>query len=206
MMKHLKKFTAVCLGLLFLSSYAFAMENPAEMLTKIADDLISQLKKQELTLKNNANVVYSIANKIVVPHADMDEMSKRVLPPQIWKTATAAQKSQFKSEFTTLLVRTYASALAEYKDQKIKFYPVRGGYENKSSVQISSDIIRSDGPSIPVSYRLIARNSQWKLYDLSVEGVSLLESFRSQFADQLSQGNMDSLLKQLKRHNEDNAG
>jgi len=178
-----------------------AASDPVNELSSIADQLIAKLKENKTSLKDNPQLVYSLANRIIVPHADIAEMSKRVLPPQIWNNATASQHKQFQSEFTTLLVHTYASALANYQDQTVKFYPVRGGYQNKTTVQVDSAIERPDGPPISVNYRLILKGSDWRLYDLNVEGVSMLESFRSQFADQLSQGNMDDLLKQLASHN-----
>lgn len=205
-MKHI--FRSVCAAFLsgcvifaFLTNVAFAQSDPVNMLKSVADQMISKLKEKKTTLKENPALVYSLANRIIVPHADLDEMSKRVLPPATWNSATGAQRREFESEFTTTLVRTYASALAEYTDQTIEFYPVRGGYEGKSSVTVNSEINRSDGPSISVIYRLVLRGSTWKLYDMTVEGVSMLESFRSQFADQLSQGNMANLINVLKRHN-----
>jgi phospholipid transport system substrate-binding protein len=174
---------------------------PVDMLQSVADQMIASLKAHQTTLKQNPSLVYSLATKIIVPHADLDEMSKRVLSPQTWNTASAAQRQEFKHEFTTLLVRTYASALAEYKDQTVRFYPVRGGYQGKSSVKVNSQIIRSDGPSISVVYSVVASGSGWRLYDMTVEGVSMLQSFRSQFSDQLGKGDMASLLKVLRQHN-----
>lgn len=180
---------------------AQASSDPVNMLQSVADQLINGLKANKVSLKTNPSLVFSLANKIVVPHADLAEMSKRVLPPQTWNSATSAQRAQFEREFTALLVRTYASALAQYQDQTVKFFPVRGGYDGKDRVRVDSQIIRSNGPSIGVSYQLVAKGSAWKLYDLTVEGVSMLESFRSQFADQLARGNMAELLKVLAQHN-----
>jgi phospholipid transport system substrate-binding protein len=190
----------------FLPGVALAGEDPARLLDSIANQMISGLKSHQATLKTNPQFVYSLANRLVVPHADLSEMSKRVLPPQTWNQATPSQRGQFQKEFTTLLVRTYASALAEYKDETIRFYPVRGGYAGKNIVTVDSEIIRSEGPSIPVSYRLVLRGSEWRLYDMVVDGVSMLESFRSQFADQLAQGNMDALIQRLRQHNTGHAG
>lgn len=191
--------------LLYMNT-ANAASDPEAMLQSVADQLIAKLKENQTSLSQNPSLVYSLATEIVVPHASIDEMSKRVLPPQVWNKATPSQRSEFEAEFTTLLVRTYASALAEYKDQTIHFKPIRGGYEGKNNIQVQSVIERSDGPSISVNYRLILQGSQWKLYDLIVEGVSLIESFRSQFADELSHGNMDSVIQNLKQHNADNSG
>ncbi len=189
------------LGIVFLQS-AWADSSPVGMLQSIANAMIANLKAHKTTLKTNPNLVYSLAYKIVVPHADLDEMSKRVLPPSVWNAASVSQRAQFKAEFTTLLVRTYASALADYSDQTVKFFPVRGGYQGKNTVRVDSQIIRTDGPSITVNYKLVSKGAQWKLYDLTVEGISLLESFRSQFADKVSQGaSMNDLIRDLKQHN-----
>jgi len=171
------------------------------MLRSLADQMISKLKAHKATLKTHPALVYSFANQIIVPHADLNEMSKRVLPPKTWNEATPAQRAQFQKEFTAILIRTYASALAQYKDETVQFYPARGGYAGKSMVTVDSKIIRSNGPSISVRYSLVLRGSQWKLYDMTVEGVSMLQSFRSQFADQLSRSNMAELIRVLAARN-----
>ena len=190
----------VCMGLVSVS-HAASGSDPVGLLQSIADEMISSLKSHKATLKTNPGEVYSIANRLVVPHADLDYMSQRVLPPQVWNGATSAQRSEFKRQFTTVLERTYASALADYNDQTINFYPVRGGVDGKTTVTVNSQINRSDAPSISVSYSLVRAGSQWKLYDMTVEGVSMLESFRSQFGDILNTGNMAELNRRLAEHN-----
>ncbi len=193
------------IGCLLFSLTAQAAGGPVGMLQSVADQMIASLKQNKTSLKENPGLVYSLATRIIVPHADLDEMSKRVLPPQTWNSASASQRQVFKKEFSTLLVRTYASALAQYRDETVKFFPVRGGDAGRSTVRVNSQIIRSNGPSISVSYNVVSRGGQWKLYDMTVEGVSMLESFRSQFADQLARGDMASLIKVLKQHNGYNA-
>ncbi len=183
---------------------SYAAENPVSLLNSIADNLIAQLKANKASLKSDPSLVYSLAQNIIVPHADRDEMSRRVIPPSVWNKASSSQRSEFESEFMTMLVHTYASALADYNDQTVKFFPVRGGYEGKNAVQVHSEIERADGSPISVNYRLVLRGSEWRIFDMSVEGVSMLESFRSQFADQLSKGDMDTLIKHLRSHNAGN--
>lgn len=182
------------------SNYAFAQSDPVVMLEDIANNMISGLKSNQATLKSKPQIVYGLAQKYIVPHADLDEMSKRVLPPQIWNNASTSQRQQFKKEFTTTLIRTYSSALAAYQDQTIRFYPIRGGYQGQNSVEIKSEIL-SDGQSISVVYRLNNVNGNWLVYDMSVEGVSMLNSFRSQFAGLLSSGSMEELLQRMSKHN-----
>lgn len=202
-MKKVFLMLVVFFGLVSLQAFADA-DGPVGMLQSVADQMIDGLKSNKVTLKSNPRFVYSLADKIVVPHADLNEMSMRVLPPQTWKSATPAQRAQFQKEFTTVLIRTYASALAEYRDETVRFFPVRGGYQGKTAVKVDSEITRTDGPSIAVSYRVVLKGSEWKLYDMMVEGVSLLESFRSQFADSLSRGDMANLIAELSKHNAEN--
>ena len=178
--------------------------DPVQMLRSVADQMLSGLKANKATLKSNPSIVYSLAERIIVPHADLAEMSKRVLPPRTWNAATASQRNAFEHELTTTLIRTYASALASYTNQTVEFFPVRGGYENSTTVDVNSQIDREDGPSVAVTYSLVKIGGAWKLYDMTVEGVSMLESFRSQFADQLERGDMASLLQVLKQHNANN--
>lgn len=193
----LTAFIASCMSF----CYAATESDPVALLKGIADEMIQNLKTHKATLKTNPDYVYSLSNKLVVPHADLDYMSKMVLPPQTWNAATEAQRKSFEKEFTTVLERTYASALADYSDETVNFFPVRGGVDGQSSVTVNSKIDRSDGPSVNVSYRLIRVGSNWKLYDMNVEGISMLESFRSQFGDILAQGDMNELLKKLRDHN-----
>src|SRR3990167_4255988 len=205
-MKRFNIFASILLMCFCMSMMPFAIahsndSDPVALLQSIADKMLAQLQANKATLKTNPRVVYSLARSIVVPYADLSEMSKRVLPPQTWSQATPGQRAQFEREFTTTLIRTYASALASYKDQEIKFYPVRGGYAGKSAVQVNSEIVNADGPAISVTYRLVNINGHWRLYDMSVEGISMLESFRSQFADILSQGDINQLISQLSTHN-----
>lgn len=201
----MKKITSMVLVLFCVMwgsiQVTLAASDPVTMLRSLADDMIASLKAHKASLKSNPSFVYSLANKIVIPHADLEEMSKRVLPAQTWNNATPSQRSQFESEFTKLLVRTYSSALADYNDQTIKFYPVRGNIAGKSSVTVNSQINRSDAPPVAVSYKVHLKGSEWMLYDMSVEGVSLLQSFQEQFRQKLAQGNMDQLLQDLKQHN-----
>lgn len=182
-----------------VAAYASVQSDPVGLLKYIADNMISELKANKATLKTKPGIVYSLAYKYVVPYADLPEMSKRVLPPKVWNSATTSQRSQFQKEFTRLVIRTYASALTAYQDQEVRFFPIR--VRSGNSVEVRSEITSSSSPAISVTYRLLNSGGQWKLYDMSVEGVSLISSFRAQFADILANGNMDKLLARLSKHN-----
>ena len=199
-------YSLLCIFLLVISGWcvkvnAGAPQNdPVKLLQFIADNMITSLKANHANLKSNPQIVYSLANRYIVPYIDIAEMSRRVLPPAIWNGATPSEQAQFKTAFIKTLIRTYASALTAYEDQTIQFFPIRGGLADKQTVDVASEITSKSGssPSIRMNYRLIKNGAVWKLIDLSVEGVDMLESFRAQFADILSRGNMSQLLQKMR--------
>jgi len=200
---------AIVLITFFGVAQTFAAEagSPVQMLQSIADRLIAQLQKNKVTLKSNPQVVFSLAHTVVLPNVDVAEMSRRVLPVHTWQEANPEQRSRFEHEFVEMLVHTYATALTSYTDQKVEFFPVRGGYEGRAHVEVNSQITSNTGaPPVNVRYQLINDGGTWKIYDMSVEGVSVIESFRSQFADVLAQGNIDVLIQRLSQHNTEKAG
>lgn len=190
--------------LLFLFAFSFctlAASSPSTMLQTTTDEVIAALKSNQATLKNNPKVAYRIINTIIVPRFDLEGMARSVLPRNIWIQATAGQRAQFTQQFTNLLVRTYASALASYQNETVQYLPPRGN-ANNSRMQINSTILRQGGPSISVSYRLVFIGQNWKIYDFAVDGISMLQSYRSQFTDQLSQGgNINTVIQKLSQHN-----
>lgn len=186
-----------------ISITVYAEENPSLIVQLIADNMIAGLKANQATLRTKPQIVYQLANKYVVPHAALPLMARHVLPRQVWNQSTPDQRAQFIKEFTTTLIRTYASALSAYHDQKVRIYPVRGSLH--TTVEVNSEITSSEHQPIHVSYRLVHVGTAWELFDLSVEGVSMLESFRAQFANILSQGNMALLLQRMGGHNSRNA-
>lgn len=173
---------------LTFSTAVFAQTNPITMMRNISDQMLSALRQNRAKLKVNPKYIYTLVKRIIVPHADLPGMSRSVLGRTAWKSTNKQQRQAFIKEFTNIMISTYASALNAYEDEKIKFFPIRGGYQGKKRIRIQSQVIRSDGPPIPLNYKLALIKNVWKIYDLNVEGVSLLQSFYSQFQAKLSQG------------------
>jgi phospholipid transport system substrate-binding protein len=165
----------------------------------VANQVVSELQKNKSQLKDNPNISYSIIKKYLIPKVDVYGMSRSVLGRDAWKKATLAQKKNFARGFVKLVIRTYASALSDYSDEKVTFYPLRGGYEGKRFLRVNSAITRSSGKPIPLSYSLVHKKAGWRVYDMTVEGVSLLQSFKSQFRAELARGDIDDLIEKLKR-------
>lgn len=200
-MRKLKVFCFTLLCGLSLSAFA-AVSNPTTMLKSTTDQLIAALKQNKAKLRSQPSYVYTLVNKILLPKVDTIVMSQSVLGRAGWMKATPAQRKQFTQEFTNTVIRTYASALNSYTDETVRYFPIRGGYQGRQVIQVNSQIVRQSGPSVPITYSLILRNGQWKIFNLNVEGISLLQSFRSQFAAQLSSGDsIAQIIQNLKKHN-----
>lgn len=192
------QYTLLALWLVLVPSLLFAATpSPIELLQSASEQMIAALKANKASLQQNPDSVYSIVKRILLPHIDNETMARSVLGRDVWKNASSAQRKQFVDEYTFLIVRTYSRALASYNDQQVRFLPMRDGYEGKRFVQVNSLIIQKDGPSIPVNYRLRLLGDVWKVYDISVENVSMVQSYRAQFADKINQSGLSGLLTSL---------
>ncbi|EDP46370.1 MlaC/ttg2D family ABC transporter substrate-binding protein [Rickettsiella grylli] len=201
----MKKIISIVFGLLMLvDPIAWAISSPVDLLQNTSNQLISSLQRNRATLKTKPQVVYGIVNQILLPHVDIMSMSSRALGREAWFQATPYQRQVFAQQFVTLLIRTYSSALAQYTNEKVNFFPIRGDYNNQSRVQVNSAIVRESGPPINLSYRLMREGGQWMLYDFSVDGISIIESFRSQFVGELQQSGIEGLINKLTQHNSQN--
>ncbi len=201
----MKKYAVSSLMILLFMSAAVAAipPSPVMMLEKVSNQLIAELKAKQLQLQEKPATVYSIVDQILLPHVDIVSMSRSALGRDAWLQANASQKKQFVKAFTDLVVRTYGGALADYNDEAIRFLPMRDRLTaDTTRVQVATEIFRKEGPKIPVTYRLVYRSSGWKVYDFSVEGISMVASFRAQFADTLSKGtDINELITKIKNHN-----
>lgn len=199
----MRKIILVCmlavLGL--FSSIGFAADPaPLAMLKSVSATMTAELDKNLGNLKNNDALIYRLVNRVLVPHFDLAGMSRSVVGKD-WQAATSANQQEFVKEFTRYVVRTYGSALESYNGETIKFYPMRGDVSGQSRVQVNSDIVQKNGSSIQVQYRLAGAGSNWLVYDFSVDGVSIVQNYRSQFSATLRQGGLSKLVQELKQHN-----
>ena len=180
-----------------LANQGLAASSPVPMLEQTAQKIISTLKDHQSSLRNDPKIVHQAIQTYLLPHIDVEGMSRSVLGRQAWMKATASEKIEFERAFTQLVIRTYAAPLAEYSGETVVFTPVRGNLEGRF-VRVNSVIQRLNGQRIPLSYNLVSKAGGWKVYDLNVEGVSLLQSFRTQFSNILQQGTMHDLLEQMR--------
>lgn len=193
-MKKLNVLLAVFVWTFSLS--VWAASSPVPMLEKTADNMLEVLDKNKSQLKSNPEIVQQAVRDYLLPHVDVSGMARSVLGRAAWVRSTAAQQQRFTQAFTSLVVRTYSAPLSEYSQEKIMFLPERAVPSGRFT-RVNSVIIRPSGQKIPLSYSLVLKKETWKIYDFSVEGVSLLQSFKSQFGQILRTSDMNALIAAL---------
>jgi phospholipid transport system substrate-binding protein len=192
------RFKAYLLSFLILvfSFPAFADPAPLVMLKQVSSQMIAELERNKGRL--STQVIDNIVHRILLPHVDLESMSRSVVGRQYWMQATPAQREQFKREFTNVVIQVYSAPLSSYNGEIIEFKPSRDS-TTASRIQVQSIITRKNGQKIPVNYRLVQSGGSWKVYDFSVEGISMVSSYRSQFDNILQQQGMDGLLQRLRQ-------
>jgi phospholipid transport system substrate-binding protein len=184
---------------------ALAAHAAEQLVQETTDQVLARLKADSDKLKADSNLIYPLVEDLVLPHFDFAKMSQWVLGRN-WRTADQAQREQFTTEFRTLLVRTYAKALLEYTDQNLRYLPFHAK-EGARKVSVKTEIERVGGPAIPLDYSMY-RNSAgaWKVYDIKVDGVSLVLNYRSSFATEIRNGGIPKLLEKLAQMNQGGEG
>jgi phospholipid transport system substrate-binding protein len=177
-----------------------AVPQDAQTLIKdTGDKVIARIKAEREALRANPLRLHTLVDELIFPHFDFVRISQWVLGKH-WQKASPEQKARFIEEFRKLLIRTYALALLEYADRTIKYLPVRAE-PNSKTVTVKTEVEQAGGAPIPISYRLRMKDDGWKVYDVSVDGVSLVSTYRSTFASEIRQGGLDALIKNLANKN-----
>lgn len=187
--------------LLVIGITAFAENSPVDTLQSIATPMVTFLKQHQAELNHNPKLISSLVERVLVPHIDRDRMAGMVVGRSAWLNATPLERQQFIDEFKSLVISTYANALTSFHNDRIEFYPDRDGASDIAVVK--SAIIRENGQRIAIVYNLHKNDATWKIYDFSIEGVSLVASYQSQFSDTLAQGGLTALIKKLMQYNQE---
>lgn len=185
-------------GLFWLLS-GFVMANagdPRQLVENTAHEMMDVLLKEKANLDRDPERIYRLVEKILLPHFDFVGMSRFVIGKH-WKTATESERAEFILTFRNLLVRTYAGALRNYTGRKITVLPDRASDSENNKVLIRSMVENPSGDPILVNYRLWQKGDIWLVYDISVEGVSLLTNFRSQLSEEVSQYGMTETIHKM---------
>lgn len=184
--------------LCFLVERAAAAQDPISMLKGVTDQVMKQLTANVGTYRANPSQLYSMVDSVIIPHADFEEMVRWIVGRKAWQSADEATRTAFTAELKKIVIRTYARSLLNYSNQTIEFMPLRGSAEGKGRIQVSSVINDPRQGNLRLDYRLVRSGETWKVYDIIIEGVSLMQGYRSQFQDAINNGGMKAALAQIK--------
>lgn len=188
--------------LLGLSRPGMAEQGPVEVLQSMTDTLL-EIIRQDPDVIHDTTRLRTIATDVVLPRVDFDALSRWVLGKH-WRTATSQQRSDFIIEFREMLLGNYLRSVSEYRDNVVRFLPLRGEQQAERAT-VNAEVEQPDGPVVHVSFRMHNVASNWLIYDVSVEGISLVTTHRSSFSQQIHNSGMDGLIASLRSMNASHA-
>lgn len=207
--KRLYTWLLSLLAIVLLSSFlqtAQANDDPKAMLETAAHDMITALNNNRDRIKQDPSVTQKLIEDILLPHIGIITASKYVLGSH-WDSATKKQKIGFIKAFRTLLLRFYSSALTEYLNSHdgeldpnlmVFFKPADN---NAPQILVRSEVKPKSGKPVPINYKLQKTRKGWKIIDVSVEGVSVITTYKTSFASEIKQNGLDALISSLESRN-----
>jgi len=198
-----KLLTSLGAALLLFSLPAQAAEmQPDELIKSTSEKVLSTLEQNREKFKQQPDEINRLVNDIILPHLDFRAMSKLALGKN-WRSASEDQQNRFVDAFKNMLIRTYSKSLTEYAGQEIVFLPYRPPAEGKRTVTVQTQIKQDSGPVIPIDYSLRIKDDIWKVYDIKIDGISLVTNYRNTFAADINQLGMEGLIKKLLAKSDD---
>lgn len=198
--KNILLFLVVILGLT-LTTEVYAQERPDEVIKATSDEMVRALKANKAELQAQPEKITQLVEEILVPRFDFATISQWVMG-RSWRGATSAQREAFTKEFKTLLINAYAGVLLEYTDETINILPLPSGAENEDELTVRSEIISSGKAPVAINYAMIkSQQNTWMVYDVTIEGISIVTSYRSEVRDLVASLGVDGMIDRLKEKN-----
>jgi phospholipid transport system substrate-binding protein len=178
------------------SGPALAADLPPDVLARTTTQEVLAILKQDKEIQGgNLNRVYQLVEAKILPNFDFNRMTQLAVGKH-WPRATAQQKKSLVTEFRNLLVRTYSTSLTAFTNQTVEFKPMTIKPDD-ADVTVRSEIRQPGGQPIPIDYSMYKTAFGWKVYDVSIDGVSLVTNYRASFATTIRQKGIDGLIKAL---------
>ncbi len=214
--KQIVNIKLIISGLIFLlvinSASLFAADKaaialPQDILNQATDDLLLVIGRDRERIQKTPDYVYDVVKKYLVPHVDFVSAARWVLGKHE-RGASKKEKIQFIIEFRTLMIRFYATALREYlinneddiKKEMIRYFPVKLKPGDKEVI-VRSEIVPTSGKKVPVNFHMHIKKGKWKIFDVSVDGVSVVTTYRTSFSSQIRKKGLTAVIATLKKRN-----
>lgn len=202
MLSRFRAFVALlaCMALSPLAAQAQTAASAPDVLVRdLTTDVLATIKADPGFAAGDVSRAQKLVDEKILPYVDFQKMTQLAVG-RGWRTATPEQRTALTREFRTLLVRTYAGALSQVKDHTVQMKPMRA-QPTDTDVIVRSNVVPSRGEPIQLDYRLEKQESGWKIYDVNVIGVWLVENYKNQFAGEINAGGVDGLIKTLTERN-----
>jgi len=187
------------LAFAFIAVSAIAQEAPDALVKRQSQEVLAIIKSDPKVQAGDQARIRELIETKLAPHFDIDRMTA-LAAGRAYRTATPEQKKELGEQFKTLLIRTYSSALNQYRDQTIEAKPLRAD-PNATDVTVRTEVIRPGQPPVQIDYSMTKTPSGWKAYDVIVGGVSLVTNYRDEFTQQVQAGGIDGLIRSLQAKN-----
>jgi len=172
---------------------------PEKLIRQTSDVVLTTIKTNQDEYKQQPAKLYAMVDEKVLPHFDFERMTDLALG-RYKRQVEAVQREKLVQAFRSLLVRTYGKALLEYTNQKILYLPLRGKIA-EGEVTIRTEIEQQGGFPIPINYEMYLKDGSWKVFDISIDNISLVTNYRTSFAQEIKANGVDSLIKTLQDKN-----
>ncbi|HUG23245.1 MlaC/ttg2D family ABC transporter substrate-binding protein [Piscinibacter sp.] len=174
---------------------------PDELIKQVSTDVLETLKADKSVKSGDLQKIIALVDEKVMPHVNFQRMTASAVG-RFWRQATPEQKHRLQDEFKVLLVRTYSGALVQVKDQTVQLKPMRSRPDDKEVVVKTE--VRGQGDPIQLDYRLEKAGDGWRIYDVNVLGIWLVENYRNSFAQEIGANGIDGLISKLAERNKSN--
>lgn len=196
----MRKVWLACAGALIAASAAAASAGapapPDEVVKETTSRLQKEINAREKEFRADPKKLYDFVDEVVVPRFDTRYITQLILARH-WKTASEEQRARFEVAFKNMLVHSYANALVEYHDSvKAEWQPLRMAPDSRD-VTVQSKLLRQNGQPLPIGFAMRLKDGQWKVYDIIIENLSLITSFRSQVNSEIKRAGLDALIAKL---------
>ncbi len=178
-----------------VSPAAWGQQDPNKFMEDLSSKVIEKIKGDKQIQEGDLKRISDLVDTTLMPHVNFERMTALSVG-RAWREATPEQKKQLMTEFRILLLRTYSNAFTAVRDQTVRMKPFRGN-PAEDEVIVRSEIVQARGEPIQLDYRLEKADKAWKIYDVNVLGVWLVQTYRNQFAQEISAGGIDGLIKSL---------
>jgi phospholipid transport system substrate-binding protein len=187
---------AVASMLMLSATHTALAAEPLDVVRGAADAILAELKANPDKYRASDAALHGLVREKLLPYVDQERVAQWILGRN-YRSASEAQRGRFIEAFTGLLLRTYATALREYDSQEIRYLPSGAG-EGDTAV-VRTQVVRPDGPPVAVDYKLTSRSGSWRVYDVAIENVSMVVTYRAEYAAIIQREGLDGLIARLEQ-------